>query len=212
MPIPKSPIVLSDHFSKQLNRLEKSRLKMYALFNNGHISKTHLKLIYENLFLSANIAFDNFLERLFVGLLVSSSYYKSSYQNVIPKIEVRSYKVANDILLGPNKKYISWTPFDRTLELAQIYFRGGRPFSLLNNSELNHLKRSHLIRNVIAHRSKHSINKFKKDVIGSTSIPQQEKKDIALYLMGVFRRTPNIQTRYEDLVANILLISRKLAK
>jgi hypothetical protein len=104
---------------------------------------------------------------------------------------------------------VDWLPYDKTQDLAKIYFRGGRPFSELSAPQKEHLLKCHTIRNAIAHRSRYSLERFERHVIGNTPLPPQQRTP-AGYLKGIFRLYPS-QTRYENMVAQLLSIARQLA-
>jgi hypothetical protein len=127
---------------------------------------------------------------------------------MIPRINVKSHLVAREIVYGPGKNFVDWLPFEKTIHTANLYFRGGRPFSELTSNEILDLKKSHLIRNAIAHKSRFSLEKFEKDVISGTPITSSEKKP-ANYLIGLYRISP-IQTRYELYAAKLNQIANKL--
>jgi hypothetical protein len=190
--------------------LESARRKVDSLTRQGSLSQQAALRMYEGLYLSAHVAFESFLEELFLGLLVTGKGVESSRGDVIPRIEIRSHKVAMDLIIGPGKKYVDWIPFDRTVELAKLFFRGGRPFSSLSSVHKQTLSRSHFIRNAIAHRSRHSLRQFEHHVIGNTPLPPGERTP-AGYLSGIFRVAP-AQTRFSNLLAQMLLCARDLAR
>ncbi len=78
----------------------------------------------------------------------------------------------------------------------------------MSQSEKNDIYKSHVIRNVIAHESKHSLKKFEKHLIGTTALLVSEKKP-AGYLMGIYATSPP-QTRYEQYAAKLRNIAIKL--
>jgi hypothetical protein len=197
-------------YSNKLKKLDFTRQNTEKLFRQGLLTNRDVNQIYEGLFLSAFIGFENFLESIFLALLVKTSIYESVYYDVKPLITVNSYRVAYKILKGPTQNYIKWTPFNNFFKLAKIYFKSGKPFTILEQNEKNHLQKCTIIRNLIAHKSTSSKKKFYNQVIGSTSIPVKERQ-VAYYLRGIYRRTPNTQTRYEILVALLSQISIKIA-
>lgn len=165
--------------------------------------------MYEALFLNLHTTFEAFLEELFVGLLVSDRGFESSRADIVPRIQVRSFQVARDIVAGPRRPYRDWMPYDRTEEIADHLFRGGRPFSELSANEKATLQRTAAIRNAIAHQSRHALRKFEKSVISGVPLPSRERTP-AGYLRGRFRVAPP-QTRYENIAAELSAVARKLA-
>ena len=114
------------------------------------------------------------------------------------------------MLIGTgSKKYVDWLPYEHTIELAQLYFQGGRPFEKLDTSQQQRLFKCTTIRNVIAHKSRSSIQKFDEHILGSNPLQPQERTP-AGYVRGVFRISP-MQTRYENIVAQLLIIAHFLA-
>lgn len=77
-------------------------------------------------------------------------------------------------------------------------------------AEKEDIFKSYLIRNLIAHRSKYSEERFIKHVVGNVTIPNNEK-NAAGYLRGLFRVNPN-QTRYELYNAKLRNIAYKLTR
>ena len=201
---------LAENLAKKFRAIENTRSRLETLTAQGLLPHRTATQMYEGMFLSAHVAFEGFLEELFVGLLLESLGVKSSRLDVVLRIVVRSYTIARDLLFTRQKQYIDWLPYDRTLELAEKYFRGGRPFSDLSDPERQHLLKCHTIRNVVAHNSRGSSSKFEKRVLGNTPLPAHERTP-AGYLRGLYRVAP-AQTRYENFVAQLLLIARKLAR
>jgi hypothetical protein len=202
---------LADILWKRFKALEITRKRVELLCKQNRLNLRDAERMYEGLFLSAHVAFEGFLEDLFIGLLIDGDGYKSSRSDVGPRVIVKSFRVARDLLQGRSGKgYIDWFPYKRTIELAEIYFRGGRPFSDLDDAQKEILSKCHIIRNVIAHKSRYSLDKFNVTVLASTPLPPLERSP-AGYLRGIFRVWP-IQTRYENLIAQLLIMSRHLAR
>ena len=208
--MPKPSSTLADKLANRLRAIEYSRAKIEALTVRGLLPKRAALHMYEGLFLSSHVAFENFLEELFFGLLVDGKGVVSTRAEVGPRVIVRSFNTARDMLFPSRRPFVDWIPYDNTLELASKYFKGGRPFSDLTAPQKQHLQKCHAIRNVVAHESLDSKRKFEKRVLGSTPLSPHERSP-AGYLRGLYRTTPN-QTRYENYMAQLLLIARDLAR
>lgn len=208
--MPKPSSTLADKLANRLRAVEYSRARIEALTARDLLPKRAALHMYEGLFLSSHVAFEAFLEELFFGLLVDGKGVVSARSEVGPRIIVRSFNTARELLFPSRRPFVDWIPYDNTLELASKYFRGGRPFSELSDSQKQHLKRCHAIRNVVAHESIDSKRKFEKRVLGATPLSPQERTP-AGYLRGLYRTTPD-QTRYENYMAQLLLIARDLAR
>ena len=152
-----------------------TRVKITELSSQRLITQQAMNHLYEGLFLSAHVAFEGFLEDLFIGLLVEGQGLAPSRKDIVPRIVVKTHKIARDIVFGSERPYVDWFPYQRTVKLAQIYFRGGKPFSELNQSQKDYLNKCHTIRNAIAHKSRYSLKKFEASVIGSTPIPLKKE-------------------------------------
>ena len=174
------------------------------------MSRRDAEQVYDALFINTMTAFETFLEDLFLGLLVDGQGLSSEKSTFSRRVTIRSHKVAREIVIGPNRKYVDWLPYDQTEGRAKLFFRGGRPFTVVSTTERNLLKRCSAIRNRIAHNSRHSNETFQKVVIGNLSILPRDRTP-SRYLRSLFRLNP-AQTRYENLAAEILRLARRLAK
>ena len=212
--MPKPSTLLAQNLSDKYKSLETTRAKIESLVARNMLNQRDADRAYEGLFLSVNIAFENFIEDLFFGLLVTGFGVESSRSDVTPRIIVKTYKIAREVVYGERRKYIDWFPYQNTIKLANVFFRGGRPFSDLLETQFQTqyqtLLKSHIIRNALAHQSIHSLDKFESQVIGGQNIPNRERRP-ASYLRGFFRINP-IQTRYENYVAQLAGIARIIAK
>lgn len=201
---------LADDLGKRYKLLERSRIKIESLYKSGHVSKTMVLQVYEGLFLNARVGFEGFLETLFFGLLVRDYGVKSSRPEIKPRIEVRTHKIAKEVIQD-KRQYVDWFPYqENTLRLAEIYFVEGRPFSELSNNQKQTLSKCHATRNVVAHRSAYSLRKFENVVLGSLLLISSERTP-AGYLRSLFRASPN-QTRLENFMAELLIMARQLAR
>ena len=124
--------------------------------------------------------------------------------------KVRTYKIARELITGAGRRYVDWLPYERTVDLAKLFFRGGRPFDDLSQTQKQLLSRGHTIRNAIAHRSRYSLGQFERPIIGSTPLPPKERRP-AGYLRVLLRTAP-AQTRFSNLLAQLLLVARDLAR
>jgi hypothetical protein len=202
--------MLADSLATRFRSYEKTRKKIERLASTGQISRRDVEHTYEGLFLSVYAYFENFIDELFFGLLIDGMGCISSRRDIQPRFKVRSHPIARDLVLGTSRKYVDWLPYHRTIELAKIYFRGGRPFTELTDNQKLTLNKGYIIRNAIAHKSRFSLNKFITVVIGNTPLLPIERNPIG-YLRGSFRIAP-YQTRYENFTSELLLIARVLSQ
>jgi hypothetical protein len=208
--LPRHSSSLADKLARRFRTLELTRSRIESLSSRGLLSEGPIARMYEALFLSGHVALEGFLEELFLGLLVNGRGVESSRGDIVARVEIRSYSVARELITGAGRRYVDWLPYERTVDLAKLFFRGARPFGEFSASQRGVLLRCHTIRNAIAHRSRYSLNQFERHVIGSTPLPPNERHP-AGYLRGFFRTSP-AQTGFSNLLAQFLLIARDLAR
>ena len=208
--MPRSSSTLADKLARRFRALELTRTRIESLVMQGLLARDAEARMYEALFLSAHVAVEGFLEELFLGLLVKGQGVESGRSDIVPRVEIRHYSVARELIAGAGRRYVDWLPYERTVDLARLFFRGARPFDDLADAQRMILSRSHTIRNAIAHGSRYSLNQFERRVIGSTPLPPGERNP-AGYLRGYFRVSPT-QTRFSNHLAQLLLIARDLAR
>lgn len=199
--------LLATDFIRRVQSLERTRLKAESLYLAGQFAKTDVAYIYEAIFLSLMTRFELLLEELFFGLLMGRR--TSSNRRVRSKITVRSEGGLRRILLSGDN-YLNWFPYQRTVERAGYYLSSGLPFSSLDGGEKSFLTESIVIRNAVAHKSKHALKQFKNRVGGVSRLPPRERTP-AGFLRSQFRAAP-AQSRYENVAANLGAIATKLCQ
>jgi len=199
--------LLADDFIRRAQSLERTRLKAESLYVDGHFAKRDVAYIYEAIFLSLMTRFELLLEELFFGLLMGRM--TSSDPRVRTKITAHSEVVMRKILLSGNH-YLTWFPYQQTVERAGYYLSSGVPFSSLDDGERSFLRESLFIRNAVAHKSKHALNQFHKKVGGVSRLPPRERTP-AGFLRSQFRAAP-VQSRYENVAAKLGAIATKLCR
>lgn len=204
--MPSEAKILADKLTKKYKALDLTRKRIDKLYTQNHIVLRDKKQFYEGLYLKTHVLFEAFLENLFYGLLVENSSIITP-PHIIPRVPIKSYRIAGDLVHG-GKDFVDWIPFERTMIRAKLYFRNGSPFCTLLPNEKDDIFKSHVLRNVIAHESKHSLNKFEQHLISSRVLPTSERKP-AGYLMGIYATSPS-QTRYELYAAKLKNIAIKL--
>lgn len=191
-------------FASRVRALDTTRQRVDNLVTAGHLSKKAAEQMYESLFLSCFTAFEVLIEDVFLSHLVSPRGAKA-----IPRVHIRSLPVARELVIGPGKKYVDWLPFEKTIERAELFFRGGRPFSDAPASHRALVDKAQLIRNLIAHRSRHSQQQFERQVVAGAPLLTREKLPAA-YLRGLASGSPPL-SRYENYVTSLLVIAKHIA-
>jgi hypothetical protein len=191
----------------QFGSLDATRRRVDGLVVSGNLSRRAAEQVYESLFLSSFTAFEVFIDELFLTLLVKQK--DASRTGAIPRVTVRSFAVGRELIMGAGRNYVDWLPYDRTVERANLFFRGGRPFTNVSPGDRELVNKAQIIRNAIAHRSRYSEKRFERDIIGTTAVPLREYKPAA-YLRGLVSGAPPL-TRYENFSAGLLSVGKQLS-
>ncbi len=199
--------VIADKFIGHLKYVRFTQTKTDILLIQNAIVRRDADLIYSGLYLESVCLFERFIEDLFLGLLIRRLDHPSTaFSCIVPAMSLHR---ARTVLLA-GKKYVDWLPYNNTETLAQIYFHNGLPFMSLSHNEKQLLKNIHLTRNAIAHKSRHAISLFERDVIGNIPITSSERTPSG-FLRSRFRTAPQ-QNRYENFVYEMGSIARKLTQ
>lgn len=127
----------------------------------------------------------------------------------VKRVNFINRKITVEIILS-GKSYVDWLPYNNVEDRAEIFFKEGLPFAIVDSSDKDILTQITTIRNAIAHKSPHSQNKFKTQVINNTRGLPPENATPAGYLRYVFRTTPN-QTKFENYMIGLATIAGKIA-
>lgn len=203
--MPQPSRILADSLIGHLKSLELTRLKFELQFREGHIVRRDLEQVYSGLFLEAITSFEAFIEDLFIRLLISGSIRAPSH--IVPKALFKSRSIAAQIVLG-GQKYLDWLPYSFTERRAIAFFRNGLPFCSLDRPEKNSIEKWLLIRNVIAHKSKHAKKVFEEKLIEGIPLAPREKTP-AGFLRSELRISPTL-TRYQYYMLEMARVAQKL--
>ena len=110
-------------FISHLNNLDKTRRKMETLLERRVIVSRDIEQVYEGLFMSSITSLENWIENLFIGLLVGKIKHHSS--SVVPRVFFNSDRIARDVTFG-GLSYLDWLPYKKhTVKRANAFFRNG---------------------------------------------------------------------------------------
>lgn len=197
---------LFETFASRIRKLDTTRRRVDELVSSHHLSRQVAEQVYESLFLSCFTSFEVFLETVFLNLLVRRSQHSTNL-TVVPRLTVKSFAVARELVIGPGRKYVDWLPWDKTVERANLFFRSGRPFTTVPAARFELVNKAHTIRNAIAHRSRHSQDKFERHVIAATNLAPRERRP-ASHLRGLMVAGPPPITRYESYATEIVGVAK----
>ena len=204
--MPKHSRTLHNEFSIKVQALDATRKSFENAFVAHLISDDDIIQGYAGLYLDLFTEFEGLIERLFIGIL--SDLVTPNNAIVRRKLTIKPVSEIESVLLGERRAYLDWLPYaENTIKRANIYFDGGKPFTLLNNDEKGKITMYHKIRNAIAHKSKKASNEFQKIINGLTLLP------IESIPRGYLRNIPNAttgMTQLEIIGNELTAISHKL--
>jgi len=203
--VAKNSVELLDSFGRKLKGLEQTRKRQEILFSNSQIVLRDIEEVYAALFLGVVVSFEDLIEELFIGMLAGKIYSKYSSVNV--RVKIKSDKVAHEVVLQ-GRKFFDWLPYERTKKIANVFFAGGRPFTLITQDEEKHIDKCLIIRHAIVHQSRHAIDKFRQEVLAGLSLTPRDKRP-KRFLHAQFSANPPMN-HYQRLVGELFKIASKL--
>lgn len=133
-------------FIGHLKTLELTRAKIEQLFNRGLLVRRDVERVYEGLYLDAIASLELSLEELFIQILTG----RGPSRSVVARVTFRSGQVARDVMLGGERKYLDWLPYERTEKRAKAFLRSGEPFTNIGTSNKRTIEELLSIRHAIA--------------------------------------------------------------
>lgn len=196
-----------DHSFKQIDF---SRKTLQESFESGNLLQRDISFAYEGLFLLAVRKFEWFLETYFFELATGEIDWKS---RVIQGKRVRFRRTINEtrrekirLLLLGKQPFLKFLPYENCLDMANLIFANGTPFSLLDAGQKGHLIRCQAIRNLIAHASDSAEEKFTRQVAGAGTLPRFNRNPSG-YLRSNFSAR---QTYFENEIVGLRTIAFSL--
>ncbi len=143
-------------------------------------------LVLQGVYLFGVRAFEFFLESQMVYLCHPLALWGPKVVNGRNRRYVSKLKDANQsrvkAILAMGSSYADYLPYDRTEKRARVLFAAGRPFSLIDQNHGEIIKRAHVVRNLIAHESDHSMRQFQKTVCSRYSL-RPDRRNASGYLL-----------------------------
>ena len=152
-----------------LKTLEWTRAKIERLYAQGLLVRRDVERVYEGLYLDAITSLESAIEELFVRLLTG----RGAPSGIVPRVTFRSSRVAREVMLGGERKYLDWFPYERTEKRAKAFFRAGEPFTRLERADKRVIEDLLVIRNAIAHKSHYSKRRFEQFASGYPLLPHE---------------------------------------
>ncbi len=206
---------LSNSLIGHLANIEKTRKKAEELFASGQLVKRDVDIIYGGLYIEAVTSFERFIESLFLSLLSGSVEHLS--KRVKARVTFDSVELARSILVG-ERRYLDWFPYDNTIKRAKAYFKDGLPFYGLDKGRdvtihpsldgkiKQTVEKLLIIRNVLAHKSRHAYHRFEDN--DPRNCPSCSGKKPIGFLRGHHTTTPTIHHTYQQIISDIKYISQ----
>lgn len=161
---------VADDVRSRARGLEAYVGRMDRLSARQELGQADLRRVYGGAFLSFYTYFERSVERLFVGLLTGGL----ELSGADALVDVRSHTVARAVLVG-GRSYIDWLPLQRhTVPRAKAFFSRGKPFVEIPNADHRVMERLGVIRNAIAHESKHALRQFRRTFTDGRALPPDQ--------------------------------------
>jgi hypothetical protein len=183
---------LTESFQNHIDTLYGCVARLELQLVNRKVSITDVELLYSSAFLSACARWEGFLEG---SLIEASCGQASSLKGNYRHAEFRSRSVLRNLLLFPDKDYISLPSVKHATAMASLLINEGRPFSQISEPNRTYIQQAGWIRNAIAHQSDFSLRIFRDKVPGVSSLPRNRRLP-GTFLRREFRTSPS-QRRFE---------------
>lgn len=203
--MPRPTRVLAQEYRARLRKLNGARKRADTLLAKKLINRSDVELLYEAAYIASVTAFETLVEELFIGLLVGGLI--SADRSLYPRVQFKSHRVAREVVQS-GRRYADWLPYDRTIDRAEVFFRGGRPFTRLDSDDKRLLESCLAIRHAIAHRSRYALGNFERKVLHGLTLAPRERTPAGL-LRSQFSKSPQ-QSRYENLVTQLHRLAAKI--
>lgn len=139
-------------------------LTNFKEFRGGKYRSIHKRTVYllvENLFLKLFLSWEQFLEQTFIRYMCGAKT-SSGYS---PRRFVQPPSLEHAInFIKRTRPYADWTVWSEVIARAELCFYKGSPFTDASGGEAQ-LDEMRIIRNRIAHSSRHSEEKFQETVL-----------------------------------------------
>jgi hypothetical protein len=177
--MPKQASDLAGDVLRSAQRLDRYVARMENLYADEKLGQRDLELAYSGAVLTLHTTLERTIEELFFGVLMGRVTTSRAVRTLI---SIPSERVAHDLIFG-RRRYADWLPYDRTMERATLFLSRGLPFSQVAINDRQLLNDLTVLRNVIAHKSRHANNRFHSVFIKDKNLPPGDKSPSG-YLRG----------------------------
>lgn len=186
---------LTEHTTRFTRRLRLYRnccQRIESQFTSKRIRVTDVELVYSSSFLSVCSQWESLLADIIFEVVAGRSSRKAGNRRFVT---FHSRQKLLDVLLFPDKDYISLPTLKRAEEVTALFIEGGRPISTITDRNRTFLQQAVWIRNAIAHESDFAMKQFQNKVPGVSAL-SKSKRSPGAFLRHEFRQSPS-QRRYE---------------
>lgn len=182
----------TDRFVGRVHRFRRCCGRIESEFARKRLRVTDVELVYSSSFLSVASQWEAFLEDALFEAVCGDV---SSKQGNRRFATFRTRNNLRDVLLFPNKPFLSIPNLKGAEALAGLFINQGRPISAVSEQNRTFIQQAVYIRNAIAHESPFAIERFRVRVPGVTTLPRS-KRSPGAFLRHEFRVAPS-QRRVE---------------
>lgn len=201
-----------DEFQSTVSNLLAGRDELNRNLSGSRAAKQARAYSLQGLYLVGVRSFESFLEEQILALAsgkiqwVSRRLANGTRIRWSQRLSKTRAKIVKSIILR-DRDYIDYLPYERNMEISEMLFHGGRPFTHLEQPYRVSLVPCQRVRNYIAHESEFAYEKFIKSYSAIKSIRITRPKPVH-YLDDEIRAGV---TMYERDLTQLLLIARFLS-
>jgi hypothetical protein len=183
---------LAERFVRRLTRYQSCCVRIEEQFELKRLKITDVELLYTSSFLSVCCLWESFLEATLYESVCGEESKKRGNQR---RASFRKPTYLEEVLLFPNKDYLSIPTLKHAEAMNALFVKDGRPISAVSERNRTLLHQAVRIRNAIAHQTSFALGKFQESVPGVSALPRS-KRTPGAFLRHEFRIAPS-QRRYE---------------
>jgi hypothetical protein len=197
--------VVADELAAHARGLNQYLGRIERLFGERRIPQADVHRAYAGALLSFYVDLERAIENIFMGLLMRR--LEVSRRAVRPLVVINSEVVARKVVRG-ERRYVDWLPYQLTRDRAEAFLASGEPFASVTDQQALPFERVRVVRNALAHGGEHAMRRFRTMFTDGVALPPEQRRP-AGFLRGQHAVG---QTRFENLLAESLLVVRRLSR
>ena len=176
-----------ERFGRRVMVFHTRCIRVEREFFRKRLMITDVELVYSSGFLSICSQWESLLEEVLYEVVCGKASKISRNRR---HATFRNRRDLENVLLFPEKAYLSIPNLKRAEALAALFVNGGRPISAVTERNRTLLEQAARIRNAIAHDSSFAKRKFREGVPGVSALPPG-KRTPGAFLRHEFRQQPS---------------------